>query len=100
MKKTAIDYLIDLMNMQGFLGVYCTEDKIDENRKLMAKIIEQAKQMEKEQMIKFAEFVATYRDKNKNYKSEMLHAKSKYDQAERTIDLLEEYYNETYGGNK
>jgi hypothetical protein len=27
----------------------------------------------------------------------MLHAKSKYDGAERTIDLLEQYYNETYG---
>ncbi len=53
-------------------------------------------QMEKEQMIEFAEFVATHRDKNENYKGEMLHAKSKYDQAERTIDLLEEYYNETY----
>ena len=59
-------------------------------------VLEQAKQMEKEQMIKFAEFVATYRDKNENYKGEMLHAKSKYDQAERTIDLLEKYYNETY----
>ena len=39
-------------------------------------------------MIEFAEFVAKYPDKNKNYKSEMLHAKSKYDEAERTIDLL------------
>lgn len=50
-----------------------------------------AKQMESEQMIKFAEFVATYHDKNKNYKGEMLHAKSKYDEAERTSDLLKIY---------
>jgi len=46
-------------------------------------------------MIKFAEFVATYPDKNRNYLNEMLHAKSKYDGAERTIDLLEQYHNET-----
>lgn len=84
-KQTAIEWLVSKLP-QRMLN-YLKEE------------IEQAKQMEKEQMIKFAEFVATYRDKNKNYKSEMLHAKSKYDQAERTIDLLEEYYNETYGGN-
>jgi len=48
--------------------------------------------MEKEQMIEFAEFVATYSDKNKNAYKEMLHAKSKYDGTERTIDLLEQYY--------
>ena len=54
---------------------------------------DQAKEMEKEQMIKFAEFVATYSDKNKNVNGEMLHAKSKYDGAERTIDLLETFKN-------
>ena len=58
-------------------------------------ILEQAKEIEKVQMIKFAEFVATYPDKNRNYLNEMLHAKSKYDGAERTIDLLEQYHNET-----
>ena len=50
---------------------------------------EKAKAMEKEQMCSFAEFVATYPDKNININGEMLHAKSKYDGAERTIDLLE-----------
>jgi len=55
--------------------------------------IEQAKEMEKEQMCDFADFVATYSDKNKNVNGEMLHAKSKYDGAERTIDLLKEYKN-------
>ena len=54
-------------------------------------ILEQAKAMEKEQMCSFAEFVATYPDKNKNYLGEMLHAKSKYDGAERTVDLLETF---------
>jgi len=60
-------------------------------------LIEQAKEMEQEQMIKFAEFVASYPDKNRNAYGERLHAKSKYDGAERTVDLLEQYYNETYG---
>jgi hypothetical protein len=44
-----------------------------------------------ENMIAFAEFVAKYPDKNKNVNGEMLHAKSKYDGAERTIDLLQEW---------
>jgi hypothetical protein len=52
--------------------------------------------MEKEQMIGFAEFVAGYPDKNRNHLGQMLHAKSRYDGAERTVDLLEQYYNETY----
>jgi hypothetical protein len=52
----------------------------------------QAKRMHSEEdMIEFAEFVATYQDKNRNYKGEMLHSKSKYDGSERTIDLLEEF---------
>jgi len=59
-------------------------------------ILEQAKAREKEQMIGFAEFVARYPDKNRNYLGQMLHARSKYDGAERTVDLLEQYYNETY----
>jgi hypothetical protein len=56
------------------------------------KLFELAKEMEKDQMVKFAEFVATYSDKNRNVYGQILHAKSKYDGAERTIDLLEEYY--------
>jgi hypothetical protein len=59
-------------------------------------VFEKVKEMEKEQMVKFAEFVATYPDKNRNVYGQILHAKSKYDGAERTIDLLEEYYNETF----
>ena len=58
------------------------------------RLVEQAKEMEKEQMIGFAEFVATYHDKNKNVHGDMLHAKSKYDGAERTIDLLETFKSE------
>ena len=60
----------------------------------MVMLLEQAKEMEKEHMCDFADFVATYTDKNKNHEGDLLHAKSKYDGAERTIDLLEEYYNQ------
>jgi hypothetical protein len=49
----------------------------------------QERMYSEEEMIKFADFVATYPDKNRNHKKEMLHAKSKYDGAERTIDLLQ-----------
>jgi len=44
-----------------------------------------------EDMIEFAEFVATYLDKNKNINGQILHAKSKYDGSERTVDLLEQF---------
>jgi hypothetical protein len=79
---TAVNWLIDKL---------ITENEVSlkgENYKLF----ELAKEMEKEQMVKFAEFVATYPDKNRNVYGQILHAKSKYDGAERTIDLLEEYY--------
>jgi hypothetical protein len=45
-----------------------------------------------EDMISFAEFVATYTDKNKNVHGQMLHAKSKYDGAERTVDLFKIWF--------
>jgi hypothetical protein len=50
------------------------------------------RRLEKEMLIEFAEFVAKYPDKNRNANNEMLHAKSKYDGAERTVDLLDEFY--------
>jgi hypothetical protein len=59
------------------------------------KAVEKAKQMEKEQLILFAEFVAKYPDKNRNANNKMLHAKSKYDGAETTLDLLDKFYNKT-----
>jgi hypothetical protein len=51
----------------------------------------QERSYSEEDMIRFAEFVATHPDKNRNVYGEMLHAKSKYDGAERTIDLLEQF---------
>jgi hypothetical protein len=92
MKQTAVEWLIDQMFKQGYF---------DGNKPLtftnLDHLQQQAKEMEKQQMCEFAEYVATYPDKNRNVNGEMLHAKSKYDGAERTIDLLEQYYNETFG---
>ena len=79
--QTAIEWLVE----QIF-------NDVDLKDSILKLAIQQAKEMEKEEMVKFAEFVATYSDKNKNAYKEMLHAKSKYDGAERTIDLLEQYY--------
>ena len=81
---TAVDWLVEKLKSQGLL--------IGEIDNLVA--VKQAKAMEKEQMCSFAEFVATYPDKNKNVNGEMLHAKSKYDGAERTVDLLETFKSE------
>jgi hypothetical protein len=77
MKQTAVEWLIVQMHTH-----WINEDVTFQT------LLEQAKEMEKEQMIKFAEFVATYPDKNKNAKGDILHAKSKYDGAERTYRVL------------
>jgi len=84
MKQTAVDYIKEKLMCNEYWYEDMTFDQI----------FEQAKQMEKEQIIEFAEFVATYLDKNININGEMLHAKSKYDGAERTIDLLETFKSE------
>ena len=84
MKQTAVEWLEKELNL------------IEENKytSYIELKIKQAKAMEKEQMCAFAEFVATYPDKNVNINGEMLHAKSKYDGAERTVDLLETFKSE------
>jgi hypothetical protein len=78
MKQTAVEWLMEQLIPE------------DQHEGIMD-IIEDAKEMEKQQMCEFAEYVATYPDKNRNVNGEMLHAKSKYDGAERTIDLLETF---------
>ena len=86
MKQTAVEW---------FLNEFQKQVWFEENSELdlwINDLIPKAKAMEKEQMVAFAEFVATYPDKNTNINGEMLHAKSKYDGAERTIDLLNQYY--------
>jgi hypothetical protein len=87
MKQTAVEWLENKLDI--IFPLDFEWDKLNN-------IFEKAKEMEKQEMIKFAEYVAKYPDKNKNVNGEMLHAKSKYDGAERTVDLLEQYYNETF----
>ena len=84
---TAIEWLYNELSKNN-----TSTDSVIERIDKESSIWEQAKAMEEKQMIRFAEFVASYPDKNKNADGEMLHAKSKYDGAERTIDLLKEYY--------
>ena len=86
-KQTAIGWLIEKTTESGHLWLTDKPYSMDE----LSLIIEKAKEIEKQQLIEFAEFVATYPDKNRNVNGDMLHAKSKYDGAERTIDLLETF---------
>ena len=72
----------------------------DTSRYLVAGFIDGAKwQQERmyseEDIIGFAEFIAKYPDKNRNHSGQMLHAKSKYDGAERTIDLLQVWFGQS-----
>ena len=50
MKKTAVEWLIGRFHYEGFIGTYCSEEQIKSKRQIMIEIIEQAKEMEKEQM--------------------------------------------------
>jgi hypothetical protein len=52
---------------------------------------QQERMYSEQDMIDFVDFVATYPNKNRNVYNEILHAKSKYDGAERTIDLLKQF---------
>ena len=47
--------------------------------------------------IKFAEFLCTYPDKNRNVYGEILHAKSKYDSSYTTKEVFKEFINNHYG---
>ena len=51
MKKTTVEWLIGRFHYEGFIGTYCSEEQIKSKRQIMIEIIEQAKEMEKEQII-------------------------------------------------
>ena len=51
MKKTAVEWLIGRFHYEGFIGTYCSEEQIKSKRQIMIEIIEQAKEMEKQQII-------------------------------------------------
>jgi len=57
-------------------------------------IQEKGLKFNEQDMIDFAEYVASYPDKNRNIHNQILHANSKYDGAEKTIDLLEVWLKE------
>ena len=50
MKQTAVEWLIGRFHYEGFIGTYCSEEQIKSKRQIMIEIIEQAKEMEREQM--------------------------------------------------
>ena len=74
MKQTAVEWLIGRFHYEGFIGTYCSEEQIKSKRQIMIEIIEQAKEMEREQI------------KNAWYNSL---TKGDYNSAD-------EYYNQTY----
>jgi hypothetical protein len=76
--KTAVEWLIGRFHYEGFIGTYCSEEQIKSKRQIMIEIIEQAKEMEKEQIYKA--FIQGNKDCN----------------AFTTTQKCEEYYNETY----
>jgi len=51
MKNTAIELLINKLRNNGFLGFYCNPEQQEEKRELAIKIINEAKAMEKQQII-------------------------------------------------
>ena len=51
MKQTAVEWLIGRFHYEGFIGTYCSEEQIKSKREMMIEIIEQAKEMEKQQII-------------------------------------------------
>jgi hypothetical protein len=71
MKKTAVEWLIGRFHYEGFIGTYCSEEQIKSKRQIMIEIIEQAKEMEKEQMIELWNIAVT-------------------------CESFEQYYNETF----
>ena len=52
MKQTAVEWLIGRFHYEGFIGTYCSEEEIKSKRQIMIEIINQAKEMEREQIVK------------------------------------------------
>jgi transcription initiation factor TFIID subunit TAF12 len=64
---------------------------IDAHNKINNYVAEQCEQIADDFAIGFAEWSSFYREKNRNHKLDMLHAKSKYDESYTTQELLEIY---------
>lgn len=81
-KQTAIQWLIEELKREEYLGTFCTPEYWPEEERKMRSIIEQAKEIEKEQIMEA-------------YDSGLFDG---------TMDIVKDrmykkYYNETYGGN-
>ena len=50
--KTAVEWLIEELRKHEFLGTFCTPEELENKKNHVESIIKQAKQMEKEQIIK------------------------------------------------
>jgi hypothetical protein len=50
-KQTAVEWLIARFHYEGFIGTFCSEEQIKAKRDVMIEIIEQAKEMEKAQIM-------------------------------------------------
>jgi hypothetical protein len=50
-KKTAIEWLVEKLKEQEYLGVFCTPDAWGREEEIMKGIVEQGKEMEKQQII-------------------------------------------------
>ena len=87
MKQTAVEWLEKQLD-------WLHKDMSDGDR---LQLFSKAKEMEKEQIIEFAEFLCTYPDKNRNVYGEILHAKSKYDSSYKTKEIFKEFINNHYG---
>ena len=48
---TAVEWLIGRFHYEGFIGTYCSEEQIKSKRQIMIEIIEQAKEMERDQIV-------------------------------------------------
>jgi hypothetical protein len=86
MKQTAIEFLIQELKKEEYLGTFCTAECFAEEEKKMRLIIQQALQMEKEQIMD------AFNEGENNSVD--------YFNTENRIKESEQYYNETYGGNK
>jgi len=73
---TAIEWLIGRFHFEGFIGTYCDEEQIKSKRQLMIEIIEQAKEMEKQQIVDA--FIGHDSDTKDN------------------LEVAEQYYNENF----
>jgi hypothetical protein len=85
MKQTAIEWLIKELKEKEYLGTFCTADAWEREEQQMRLIIQQAKAMQKQQIIKFAEAFAT---------SDAIYCSGEF-----ALEKdAEHYYTETYGG--